>query len=52
MKFHRGVLYSKLLSRHGVCENRFIDSLTVLQDINDFIDVLSIFGDPFQLNLV
>jgi len=48
MKFHRGVLYSKLSSWHGVCENRVIDSLTVLQDIIEFIDVLSISGDPFR----
>jgi hypothetical protein len=49
MKFHRGVLYGKLSSRHAVCENWFIDSLSVLQNINEFINILSIFDDPFSV---
>ena len=31
-----------------MCENWFIDSFSVLQNISEFIDILSIFDDPFR----
>jgi hypothetical protein len=43
MKFGKGVLYKKLLSKHGLCENECSGQHNLLKDINEMLPLFSAF---------